>query len=71
MVFQRWPLFHRVLVNLSDGTAIDGLLIDVKGPVMVLTDCTVYTPGAEPQTVDGQIYTERQRVLYMQRPRGD
>lgn len=70
-MFTRWPTFHRVLASLTDGTAIDGLLIDVRGPLMVLTDATVHTAGTEPLKVDGEIYIERSRVLYLQKPRGD
>lgn len=69
-MFNRWPVRHRVLANLTDGTAIDGLLIEAKGPLMVLSDCTVYTPNCEPSNVDGEIYIERDRVLYLQKPRG-
>lgn len=69
-MFSRWPLFARVLVNLTDGSAIDGLLIEQKGPLLVLSDCTVHFASAEPMTVDGEIYIERDRVLYLQKPRG-
>jgi hypothetical protein len=69
-MFSRWPLFARVLVNLTDGTAIDGLLVEQKGALLVLSDCTVHFAGAEPQNVDGEIYIERDRVLYLQKPRG-
>jgi hypothetical protein len=68
--FSRWPLFARVLVNLTDGTAMDGLLITQRGPLLVLSDVTVYTPATEPQHVDGEVYIERDRVLYLQKPRG-
>ena len=69
-MFSRWPLFSRVLVNLVDGTAIDGLLVDQKGPLLMLSDATLYSADTEPQTVDGDIYVERDRVLYLQKPRG-
>lgn len=69
-MFTRWPLHARVLANLVDGSAIDGLLIARRGLLLVLSDCTVHTPGAEPQAVDGEVYIERDRVLYLQKPRG-
>lgn len=58
------------MVNLTDGTALDALLIAQKGPLLVLSDATLYSPGAEPQAVDGEVYIERDRVLYLQKPRG-
>ena len=62
----RWPIYERVLANLTDGPAIDGLLIARRGPLLVLADCTLYTAAAEPAPLDGEIYIERERVLYLQ-----
>lgn len=65
-LFSRWPMYDRVLVNLTDGSALDGLLIDQRGPLLVLSDCTLFTASAEPAPLDGEVYVERDRVLYMQ-----
>lgn len=70
MPIRRWPLHHRILANLTDGTAIDGLLISKRGPLIVLADCTLYDPGAEPTAIDGEVFIERSRILYLQTPRG-
>lgn len=69
-MFRRWPMYARVLANLDDGTAVDGLLIHRSGPLLIFSDCTVHSPDSEPQQVDGEIYIERDRVLYLQKPRG-
>lgn len=65
-LFSRWPLFDRVLVNLIDGSAVDGLLIGQRGPLIVLSDCTLYSASTEPAPLDGEVYIERDRVLYIQ-----
>lgn len=72
MQFARWPVYDRVLVSLDSGAAIDGLLIDKRGPLLVLSDATLLTPGGEPSPMDGQVYIERARVLFLQRaqPKG-
>ncbi len=70
-MFGRWPLHYRVLVSLTDGTAIDGLLVERRGPLLVLADSTLYAPESEPTSLDGEVFVERDRVLYIQKPRGD
>jgi hypothetical protein len=65
-MFSRWPVYERVLVNLIDGSALDGVLIRRSGPLIVLSDTVLYTRGAEPQRLDGTVYIERDRVLFMQ-----
>jgi hypothetical protein len=62
----RWPIYERVLVNLTDGSAINGLLIARRGPLLVLSDATLLTAGMEPAELDGEIYIERARVLFIQ-----
>lgn len=68
-MLSRWPIYDRVLVNLIDGSAIDGLLIDKRGPLLVVADATLYTTANEPAPLDGDVYIERARVLYLQTSR--
>jgi hypothetical protein len=65
-MLSRWPVYQRVLANLIDGSAIDGLLVDRKGPLLIFADCTLYTPSAEATPLDGDIYIEREKVLFIQ-----
>jgi hypothetical protein len=65
-MFGRWPIYERVLVNLIDGSAINGLLVAQRGPLLILADCTLLTETHEPAQLDGEIYVERERVLFMQ-----
>jgi small nuclear ribonucleoprotein (snRNP)-like protein len=65
-MFNTWPKYRRVLVNLDDDRAIDGLLIAVRGPLLVLADASLLVPGREPAPMDGHIYIERTRVIFLQ-----
>lgn len=66
MFLTRWPIYDRVLVNLTDGSAINALLIDQRGPLLVLSDGTLLTESGEPTPLDGEIYVERTQVLFIQ-----
>lgn len=65
-MLSRWPIYERVLANLIDGSAIDGVLLARKGPLLILGDCTLYTTSNEAAPLDGDVYIERDRVLYLQ-----
>lgn len=62
----RWPIYERVLANLTDGSAINGLLIAKRGPLLVLADATLLSAGMEPADLDGEVYIERDRILFLQ-----
>lgn len=66
----RWPLYERVLANLVDGSAVNGLLIDKRGPLLVIGDATLFTESGDPTRVDGEVYIERDKVLFLQRVKG-
>jgi small nuclear ribonucleoprotein (snRNP)-like protein len=67
-VWSRWPVFENVLVNLHGGTAIEGVLIDKRGPLLVLANATLHDPAADhPQPMDGQVFIERDQVQFIQR----
>lgn len=72
MTWSHWPILDRVLVNLVDGSAIDGLLIEKRGPLLVLGDAALLTTDAEPAQMDGHVYVERTQVLFIQarQPKG-
>lgn len=72
MPLYRWPVYDRVLVNLVNGAAIDGVLIARRGPLLVLGDAVLLTAESEPQPMDGQVYVERSQVLFLQasKPKG-
>lgn len=68
----RWPVYDRVLVNLIDGSAIGGVLIARRGPLLVLAEAMLLTTENEPQSMDGHVYIERTQVRFIQagNPRG-
>lgn len=63
----RQHLRDRFLLTLTDGSAIEGLLIDADATTIILADCNAVTPSAK-TSVDGQVFIPRANVLYMQRP---
>lgn len=65
-MFSRWPVYQRVLANLDDDRAIDGILVARRGPLLVFADARLLTPGQPDQHMDGQIFIERGRVLFLQ-----
>lgn len=68
MKLSRWPIHSRVLVNLLDGRAFDGLLISKRGPLLELADARLFSApgGAEPAALDGRVLVERPQVAFIQ-----
>lgn len=66
MSLSRWPIHARVLVNMADGRAFDGLLVAKRGPLLELADVRLLAPGAEPVAVDGRVLVERPQVSFIQ-----
>lgn len=59
-------LRKRVLVNLHDGKAMDGVLYARRGRLLVLRNVTLLEPGATPVDVDGVVIVDRDRVDFVQ-----
>ncbi len=64
--FSRWPVYERVLINLVDGSALDGLLVAKRGDLLVLADVTLHDDAHEPVQLDGDVYVERHRIRFLQ-----
>lgn len=65
--WSRWPVRRRVLVNLDDGRAFDGILWARRGPLLVLRDARLLDPAApEAVATDGEVVIERRRVVFIQ-----
>jgi len=64
--WRRWPICKRVLVNLDDGRAFNGILFSRRGPLLTLRDAQLIEPGSEPLAVDGEVIVERSRVSFIQ-----
>lgn len=66
--FRRVIVRRRVIVNLINGTSIDGVLLKQDGPLLVIANASYLEPGAEPTPLDGEVVIERERVLFIQAP---
>lgn len=61
----RLAVNRRVMVNLTTGDAIEGVLWDDKGPLIVLRDARLNTQsGSAP--LDGEVIIERDRIAFTQ-----
>lgn len=66
--FKRVAYLRRVIVNLDDGSAIEGVLYRQAGPLIVLKSSFLLEQGHEPVSLDGDTIIERSRVLFIQAP---
>lgn len=66
--FRKTLLLRHVIVNLTDGTSITGVLYRDPGNLIVLKNATYFEPGAEPAQLDGDTVIERTKVLFVQAP---
>lgn len=67
MKLRRWPVRERVLVNLTDGRAFDGVLYACRGPLLELANAKLLDPEAKaPAELDGRVLVERSKVLFIQ-----
>lgn len=65
--YTRVALSRRVIVNLVTGNAIEGILWEEAGPLLVLRMATLHEKGADaPQPMDGDIVIERDRIEFLQ-----
>ncbi|WAC65174.1 hypothetical protein OVA14_07175 [Agrococcus sp. SL85] len=66
--FRRVVTRRRVIVNLADGSSLDGVLFKQDGPLLVLKNATYLAADSAPLPLDGDIVIERDRVLFIQAP---
>ncbi|MFF2631967.1 hypothetical protein ACFVR6_03700 [Microbacterium sp. NPDC058021] len=67
-VFKRVLLLRRVIVNLTDGSSIEGVLYRDPGRLLVLKNAVYHEAGSAPIELDGETVIERDRVLFVQAP---
>lgn len=56
------------MVTLDDGQTFLGLLREVDDRVLTLVDVSTLAPNGDRLAVDGELFVERIRINYMQRP---
>lgn len=66
--FRRVLLHREVVVNLTDGASISGVLYRDPGNLIVLKNAVYLEPGADPVPLDGDTVIERTKVLFVQAP---
>ncbi len=65
--YRRVLVHRRVVVNLTTGKAIEGILWDEQGQLLVLRDCYLHEGGtAGPVPMDGEVVIERDRIEFIQ-----
>lgn len=63
--YGRLAMNKRIMVNLLSGTAIDGVLWDDRGPLLVLRDANLHTNG-QSASLDSEVIIERDRIDFVQ-----
>lgn len=66
--FRKVLVLRRVIVNLVDGSSIEGVLYRDPGDLIVLRNAIYHEPGAAPVQLDGDTVIERTKVLFVQAP---
>lgn len=63
--YGKLAMSRRVMVNLTTGTAIDGILWDERGSLIVLRDAHLHTNG-QSAPMDSEVIIERERIEFVQ-----
>lgn len=63
--YGKLAMSRRVMVNLSAGNAIDGILWDDRGSLIVLRDANLHSDGGS-APLDGEVIVERDRIAFVQ-----
>lgn len=64
-LYRRLALNKRLMVNLTTGSAIEGVLYDDRGPLIVLKDARLHNEGGT-APLDGEVLVERERIDFVQ-----
>ena len=64
--FRRFVVRRRVVINLLSGRAVEGVVIEQDGPLLIVADAVVHEPGSQPSSVDGHVVIERTQVDFVQ-----
>lgn len=62
----RSVLVEKFVVTLDDGTAFEGLLVDVDERTVLLDKAWQFQTDGSKAPVDGRLFLPRNRVLYVQ-----
>lgn len=65
MHYGKIAISRRVMVNLDDGSAIEGVLWEERRPLLVLRDARLHTHG-QTAPLDGEVIVDAARILFVQ-----
>lgn len=63
--YGKLAMSRRVMVNLTAGNAIDGILWDDRGALIVLRDANLHDNGGS-APLDGEVIVDRARIAFVQ-----
>lgn len=63
--YSRLTINRRVMVNLTTGAAIDGVLWDERARLVVLRDANLHEDGGT-MPLDGEVIVDRDRIAFVQ-----
>lgn len=63
---RRTAVRRRVVVNIDNGDAIDGLLWARRGRLLVLKDARLLMAGREATVMDGEVVIDRAHIRFVQ-----
>lgn len=64
--YKRLAVAHTVLVNLTTGSAIRGVLYEQRGALLHLMNAELLETGMEPVPMSGSVLIEREKVAFIQ-----
>ncbi|MFZ1361451.1 MAG: hypothetical protein WAS05_00755 [Candidatus Nanopelagicales bacterium] len=64
--WKKLGIHRRILVNLRDGSAVDGILWRELRDLVVLKDARLHESGVEDQSLDGEVVIERAQIRFAQ-----
>lgn len=64
--YRKLALHRRVVVNLTTGSAIEGVLWSEQGDLVVLKDASLMEPGRGSVPMDGEVIVQRDRINFVQ-----
>lgn len=64
--YRRVALHRRVVVNTKTGQSLSGVLVEERGPILILKGAAMLTSSANPVSIDGDVVVERSNVDFLQ-----
>ena len=65
--YGRFAISRRVLVNMKDGSAIEGVLWEDRRPFLVLRNARLHTHG-QSSPLDGEVIIDYAQISFLQAP---